>query len=45
MLLLRVDGLDLLLVAENILWMQTLKLTILSEKYMFPVGFEPTYPL
>ena len=25
--------------------MQTLKLEILSEKYMFPVGFEPTYPL
>ena len=25
--------------------MQTLKLKILSEKYMFPVGFEPTYPL
>ena len=38
-LLLRVDGLVLLLVAENILWMQTLKLNILE------VVFEPTYLL
>ena len=36
------EGLVLLLVTENILWMQTLKLKILSEKYTFPVGFEPT---
>ena len=41
-ILLRVEGLVLLLVAENILWMQTLKLKILSEKYTFPVGIEPT---
>ena len=35
-------GLVLLLFAENILWVQTLKLEILSEKYTFPVGIEPT---